>query len=328
MSQRSISRIDTLAPPAEGGIGRGHSAVRVIQPTALESSDPFVLLVDDRFDFEARRRIGGAHPHAGLETVTLILQGTLHDRDVGDLAAGDAIWVSAGRGIIHDEDVEVGGRVRILQLWIALPKRDRTLEPQFEIIRRNAVPVVRLPGAEAVLYSGTSGSASSPTRNRVPTTMIDLSLEPDATFEQDLPPAYNGFFYVIDGSVQVGGDPIAASQVGWLAPSSSKELVISAQDNGSRLVLYAGQPLGEPITQGGPFVAGAPSEISDFNRHFGAGTFTPMSELATRFSGGDRNPASPGGRASTAAASCDQNRARSPVADHGRRGPGDRKIRR
>ena len=125
MSKRSISRIDTPALPAPGGIGRGHTAVKVVQPTALDLSDPFVLLVDDRFDFEARRRIGGAHPHAGLETVTMILEGTLHDRDVGDLAPGDAIWMSAGRGIIHDEDVEVGGRVRILQLWIALPARDR-----------------------------------------------------------------------------------------------------------------------------------------------------------------------------------------------------------
>jgi len=116
VSRRSISRIDTPAPPAPGGIGRGPTAVEVVQPTALESSDPFVLLMDDRFDFEARRRIGGAHPHAGLETVTLILEGTLHDRDVGDLATGDAIWMSAGSGIIHDKNVEVGGRVRILQL--------------------------------------------------------------------------------------------------------------------------------------------------------------------------------------------------------------------
>jgi quercetin 2,3-dioxygenase len=290
MSTRSISRIDTPAPPAPGGIGRGHTAVKVVQPTALDSSDPFVLLVDDRFDFDARRRIGGAHPHAGLETVTLVLEGTLHDRDVGDLAAGDAIWMSAGRGIIHDENVEAGGRVRILQLWIALPTRDRALEPQFEIIRREAAPVVRLADAEAVLYSGTSGSASSPTRNRVPATMIDLTMKPNATFEQDLPLAYNGFFYVIDGSVQVGGDQIAASQVGWVAPSSSRELVISAQDNGARVVLYAGQPLGEPLTQQGPFVAGTPSEIIDFNRRFGAGEFTSMSDLAKHLSGEVRAP--------------------------------------
>jgi redox-sensitive bicupin YhaK (pirin superfamily) len=290
MSTRSISRLDTPAPPAPGGIGWGHTAVKVVQPTALDSSDPFVLLVDDRFDFEARRRIGGAHPHGGLETVTLILDGTLHDRDVGDLAAGDAIWMSAGRGIIHDENVEVGPRVRLLQLWIALPTRDRALQPQFEIIRREAAPVVRLADAEAVLYSGTSGSVSSPTHNRVPATMIDLSMEPNATFEQDLPPSYNGFFYVLDGGVQVGGDPVAAGHVGWLAPSSSPELVISAQDSGARLVLYAGQPLGEPLTQQGPFVAGSPSEIIDFNRRFHSDEFTSMSDLVKGLSGEVRAP--------------------------------------
>ncbi len=284
MSTRRLSRIDTPAPAAPGGIGLGHTAVKVVQPTAFGSSDPFVLLQDDRFDFEVRRQIGGAHPHAGLETVTLILDGALHDRDVGDFAAGDAIWMSAGRGIIHDEYVEAGGRVRILQLWIALPTPDRALEPQFEIIRREGAPAVRLVGAEGVLYSGTSGSACSPTRNRVPTTMIDLSLKPNTTFEQELPPKYNGFFYVLDGSVQVGGDTIASSQVGWLAPSTSRELVISAQDNGARLVFYAGQPLGQPMTQGGPFVAGSPSEIIDLNRRFGAGEFISMSELAKRLS--------------------------------------------
>jgi len=62
MSRRSISRIDTPAPPAPGGLGRGHTAVEVVQPTALDSSDPFVLLMDDRFDFEARRRLAGRIP--------------------------------------------------------------------------------------------------------------------------------------------------------------------------------------------------------------------------------------------------------------------------
>jgi redox-sensitive bicupin YhaK (pirin superfamily) len=120
--------------------------------------------------------------------------------------------------------------------------------------------------------------------------MIDLSLKANATFEQDLPPAYNGFFYVLDGSVQVGGDPITARQVGWLAPSSSRELAISAEDNGARLMLYAGQPLGEPLTQQGPFVAGVPSEITDFNRRFRADEFTSMSELAKQLSGEVRAP--------------------------------------
>jgi quercetin 2,3-dioxygenase len=237
-------------------------------------------LMDDRLDFPKRRQIGGAHPHAGLETVTLIIEGALHDRDEGELRTGDMIWMTAGRGIIHNEAVEAGGRVRILQLWIALPARDRDLAPQFEIVRGDAVPVVRVAGAEARLYSGASGALRSSTRNRVPITMIDLALEPHAKFQQDLPSSYNGFVYVLEGSVQIDAARIAAGQLGWLAPSPFSDVAISAEEDGARLLLYAGEPIGEPLIHHGPFVAGSPTEINAYYRRFRAGEFTSMSQLA------------------------------------------------
>src|SRR5688500_3163996 len=98
---RQLTRTVTTAPPAPGFIGEGHTAVEVVRPTALGASDPFVLLMDDRLDIPERRQIGGAHPHAGLETVTLVLEGTIQDRDEGELSEGDLIWMTAGRGIIH-----------------------------------------------------------------------------------------------------------------------------------------------------------------------------------------------------------------------------------
>jgi quercetin 2,3-dioxygenase len=85
---RTLSRIDTTPSPAPGFIGEGHTAVEVVAPTDLAASDPFVLLMDDRLDIAKRRQIGAAHPHAGLETVTLVLEGTLHDRDEGALSPG------------------------------------------------------------------------------------------------------------------------------------------------------------------------------------------------------------------------------------------------
>ena len=283
-SGRSLSSTSTTPPPVPGFIGAGHTAVEVLAPTALAASDPFVLLMDDRLDIPQRRQIGGAHPHAGLETVTLVLEGTLSDRDEGDLQAGDLIWMTAGRGIIHSESIEAAGRSRILQLWIALPARDRGLAPRFEIVRRDEAPVVRAPGVEARLYSGASGTLRSPTRNRVPVTLIELTLAPGATFHQALPATYNGFFYVIDGEAAVGNQWVATGQVGWLAPSVSSELatdlVLSAGASGAHLVLYAGEPIGEPLVQHGPFVAGSPAEITEFHRQFRAGRFTPMSQLA------------------------------------------------
>jgi redox-sensitive bicupin YhaK (pirin superfamily) len=277
---RHLSSITTTPPPAPGFIGAGHTAVEVLAPTALAASDPFVLLMDDRLDILQRRQIGGAHPHAGLETVTLVLEGTLSDRDEGDLQAGDVIWMTAGRGIVHNEAVEASGRSRILQLWIALPARDRGLAPRFEIIRRDAAPVVRAPGLEGRLYSGTSGGLRAATRSRLAVTLIDVTLAPGAAFHQALPATYNGFFYVVEGTAAVGDQRVGTGQVGWLAPSASTDLAISAGASGARLVLYAGEPIGEPLVQHGPFVAGSPAEIAEYHRQFRAGRFTPMSQVA------------------------------------------------
>ncbi|MES1172149.1 MAG: pirin-like C-terminal cupin domain-containing protein [Bacteroidota bacterium] len=277
---RLLSRTDTTPPPAPGFIGEGHTAVEVVRPTALAASDPFVLLMDDRLDIAKRRQIGGAHPHAGLETVTLVLEGTLHDRDEGELGPGDALWMTAGSGIIHNEAVEAAGRSRILQLWIALPARDRDLTPRFEVIRREVAPVIQAPGVEARLYSGASGTLRSPTRNRVAVTMIDLTLAAGATFRQDLPGAYNGFLYVIAGEARIGDASVAVGQVGWLAPAAATDLAITGGPAGVRLVLYAGQPTGDTLVQHGPFVAGTPAEIVDLHRRYRGGAFTSMSQLA------------------------------------------------
>lgn len=277
---RQLTRVYATPPAAPGFIGEGHTAVEVVRPTALAASDPFVLLMDDRLDIGTRRQIGGAHPHAGLETVTLVLEGTLHDRDEGALSAGDLIWMTAGKGIIHSEAVEAVGRSRILQLWIALPTEHRDAAPGFEIVRKDAAPVVSGPGVLGRLYSGASGSLRAGTRNLVPVTLLDLEMKPGATFGQALPETYNGFAYVLEGGVTVGGRWIEAGDVGWFAPDTATELELVAGDRGARVVIYAGEPVAEPLVQHGPFVAGSRTEIAELYRRFYAGGFASMSELA------------------------------------------------
>ncbi|CAN5774081.1 pirin family protein [soil metagenome] len=277
---RPLSRVDTTAPPSPGFIGEGHTAVEVVTPTALVSSDPFVLLMDDRLDIAKRRQIGGAHPHAGLETVTLVLEGSLRDRDEGDLHAGDLVWMSAGRGIVHNEAVEAEGRSRVLQLWIALPSLGRELPPRFEIVRKQEALQLRAPGVSGWLYSGSSGELVSTTRNRVPTTLIDVTLDPGAEFLQSLPVTYRGFVYVLEGDVGIGESHVAAGQVGWFNPGSAERLSLQAGARGARLVLYAGLPIDEPLIQHGPFVAGSMQEVHEFHRRMRSGLFTPMSRLS------------------------------------------------
>jgi hypothetical protein len=278
---RTITRKTRASPPTPGFAGPGHSVVQVFDAEAFAHANPFVLLMDDRLDFAPGQAVGEPHPHAGLETVTLLIEGSLDTGDEGLLEAGDAAWMTAGRGLVHNEGVKATGRARVLQLWIMLPKAERNADPELQIIRRTKLPVRREKGAEARLYSGATGALRSLTRNRVPVTMVDLLLEPHAAIIQDVPGDYSGFLYVIDGTAKWGDSHIEAADVAWIGPvaGTSTHLNIQAGAAGARMVLYVGEPQNERIIQRGPFVAGSDAELAAYFQAYRNGQFERISRL-------------------------------------------------
>jgi quercetin 2,3-dioxygenase len=301
LTPRRLGRVITVPPLGPGFVGPGHLAAPVIPPDDFARTDPFILLMDDHLDI-GERPVGGPHPHAGFETVTLVLDGAIHDRDEGGaINAGEVQWMTAGRGIVHGENVATKGRVRLLQLWLTLPKTQRWTTPAFQDIHADAVPVRREPGVVVRVYSGASGGYRSATRNHVPVTLIEAVMQPDASFDQDLPRSYNGFVFVIDGAVRLGSDAtlVNAGQVGWLerpdvdaeartrpaaeATATADEnsvLRIAATGDSARLVLYAGQPQHDAIVSHGPFIGDTREDIVRLYDEYRQGRFERMSNLA------------------------------------------------
>jgi redox-sensitive bicupin YhaK (pirin superfamily) len=283
MSQeRGISRVVNVPPAAPGFVGPGHLAAPVVSPENFEMTDPFILLMDDHLDI-GDRPVGGPHPHAGFETVTLILDGAIFDRDEGGtLNAGEVQWMTAGSGIIHSEDVRTKGKVRLLQLWLTLPKNRRWIAPGFQTINANEVPVRRENGAEIRVYSGASVGLQSGTRNHVSVTMVEINLASRASAEVDIPGSYNGFAFVIDGSVQIGDKTLNIGQVGWLerpTDNGTSVVRVAAGESGARVVLYAGQPQGDPIVSYGPFIGDSKQDIARLFAEYQSGRFPRLSEL-------------------------------------------------
>jgi redox-sensitive bicupin YhaK (pirin superfamily) len=283
--QRRIARREAVPPLAPGFVGPGHLAAQVIDSDNFVDNDPFIMLADDHLDI-GDRTIGGAHPHAGFETVTLLLDGEIYDRDEGGtIRAGEVQWMTAGRGIIHGEHMMTKGNVRLLQLWLTLPKSRRWTTPGFQDIHADAVPVRHEPGADVRVYSGASGTLQSATRNHVPVTIVEMILKANATVDQDLPLSYNGFLFVLRGSVRIGEDPrlLNTGQVGWFdRPEGDGISVVrvNAGEEGARVVMYAGQPQGDPIVSHGPFIGDSRDDIVRLYAEYRAGRFEKMSELA------------------------------------------------
>jgi redox-sensitive bicupin YhaK (pirin superfamily) len=255
----------------------------MIPPGDFAATNPFFLMADDRT--EVGGDFGEAHPHAGLETVTFMLSGSFEDLE-GRLDPGDVEWMTSGRGIVHGQDTVTSNSMRLFQLWIVLPEDQRRSAPRVQRLRGRSMPVRKEAGAEAKVYSGRSGDAAARTLNAAPVTLIDLKLQPNAFFEQDLPSSYNGFIIVIEGAV-IAGDPgkaVAKDQVGWLdrpAPAGAgvDALRLRAGETPARVLIFAGEPQEMSLAARGPFIAGSNAELADLFAAYRRGEFPYASSL-------------------------------------------------
>jgi hypothetical protein len=258
MLKRKLVQVDT--PEGHPGfLGPGHVARAVIQRDFKES-DPFILLMDDFLNKKDDSPAGGPHPHAGFETVTLVLEG-----EIGEMKQGGFQMMTAGSGIVHTETIDKPTRLRILQLWLNLPKENRWARPRVQDISLEHVPMVSGNGVQIKLYSGRLAGLTSPVQNYTPLIIADISIDPGINTLQDIPAGYNAFLYVLSGKVSVGERILKKDQVGWLDlyhDDVLSELELTAGEEGARFVLYAAKPTGDSIVSHGPFIAGSTEEIS------------------------------------------------------------------
>lgn len=207
----------------------------VLEPGNWTDYDPFLLMAEDWFSSNGF----DWHPHRGMETVTVVLEGELEHSDNrgghGILKPGDVQWMTAGRGILHREMAYRKQHVHTLQLWLNLPAESKMVEPGYKDIRADKVPVRRESGVEVRVFSGRSGNieAIPKVSKYVPVTLLDVRLDGSigghdndwTTFTQEIPEGDEGFVYVVSGQAYFSSKRISVSggQVGHLAHSSTND---------------------------------------------------------------------------------------------------------
>ncbi|MEX1238885.1 MAG: pirin family protein, partial [Cyclobacteriaceae bacterium] len=214
-TDRKLATVHT-PPPQPGFLGKGHTARPVIGVEFLQS-DPFIMLMDDRLDKTDNVPVGGPHPHAGFETVTLVLKGELGE-GAHAMKQGDFEIMTAGSGVVHTETIASPTKMQLLQLWLNLPKKDRKAPPRVQRLAAEHVPGISKDGVSTKVYSGEFAGISSPIRIHTPLIIVDIKMDPRTLTTGILPADFSAFLYVIDGSVRVGANNqvLSVDQVGWL----------------------------------------------------------------------------------------------------------------
>lgn len=273
--KRKLMSIQT-PQPHQGFLGAGHTARAVIQ-TDYTQSDPFILLMDDMLDKKDQVPVGGPHPHAGFETVSLLLEG-----EMGEMKVGGLQIMTAGSGVIHTETIDKKRKMRLMQLWLNLPKEKRWTTPKLQDLSLKNVPIVSENGLSIKVYSGSFAGVTSPVSNYVPLILADIQMQAGVPTLQNIPSSFTTFLYVLEGSLKAGDDDkiINQNQVGWLdryTDNTSSELRLTAGDKGVRFLLYSAQPQGDPIVSHGPFIGDSQEDISRLYSEYRQGKMKDIS---------------------------------------------------
>ena len=297
MSIRPIQRLVKAKPTVEGA---GVRLRRAFGFGNTSDFDPFLLLDDFRNDVPEDYLSGFPwHPHRGIETITYVLAGTVEHGDSlgnkGSLGAGDIQWMTAGRGIIHQEmpKGDQSGRMHGFQLWANLPASLKMTAPRYQEVHAAEIPeAVEDDGTRARIVCGTFWGKKGPIDGiAADPVYIDVSVPPGKRKSLPVETDRHAFAYVFAGGGKFcnASAPLAVPTegLGWLdtsPPQSAEnrclvlfdrgdEVVVQAGDEGIRFLLVSGKPLKEPVAWYGPIVMNTQEQLQQAYEELQEGTF-------------------------------------------------------
>ncbi|MEU9343845.1 pirin family protein [Streptomyces sp. NPDC048278] len=281
--QRTLDRItekQQLGPDAQVD-----DKALVFVPTDPALTDPFLALVEDWFSTPGFEW----HPHRGLETVTTVVDGVLEHGDnlghAGALEAGEVQWMTAGRGIIHRELAYRDEHAHVLQMWLNLPAGKKMTPSRYQDLTLAAMSRVQAPGVRIDVHAGTVDGVTGTADTHHPVQGLVATLDPEASYDLEVPAEHRLFAHVMDGRLLVGGRELRAGRTGWSDPVAGRatttlQLAAVDPDRPARVMVYSGTPLRESVAVGGPFVMNTKLEITKAFTDFHAGDFGPVPRLA------------------------------------------------
>jgi hypothetical protein len=297
VSIRPIKRIVEAQPTVEGA---GVKLRRAFGFGDTEETDPF-LLFDDFRNERPEDFIAGFpwHPHRGIETITYVLSGTVAHGDSlgnhGTLGSGDVQWMTAGRGILHQEmpKGDDSGRMHGFQLWANLPASLKMTKPRYQDVLGKDVPeVTDDDGTRVRIVCGEFWGKRGPVAGiAADPSYLDISVPAGKKKTLAVDTRRHAFAYVFEGSgtfrdassprgvltEQGGPNPeLVREPVGnrsLVLFDSGDEVVVQAGEQGIRFLLVSGRPIEEPVAWYGPIVMNTPEELRQAYSELRAGTF-------------------------------------------------------
>jgi len=275
--QKSVQ--DIMLKPRQHWVGDGFHVFPVFDRKAFKREmTPFLMFdyaAPKHFEPTRSKKGVGKHPHRGFETVTVAWQGEVeHGDHMGNsdvIFPGDVQWMTAGRGIVHEEYhsrdfAKRGGLFEMCQLWVNLPSQHKMTAPVYQPISSHTIPSIPLPlGAGCVrVIAGDFLGVKGPSRTFTPIDMWEVLLDKSGG-KTDLvfPEGHNTIIFIKSGAAAVGAKRSKLSQQDVaLMGTHGRQVPVEAMEDGTALLILSGEPINEPIANRGPMVMNTQDELN------------------------------------------------------------------
>jgi redox-sensitive bicupin YhaK (pirin superfamily) len=200
----------------------GGPITRLMSPSDLgQLIKPFVFL--DHFQFDGRGRGMlmelGWHPHSGIATVTVVLEGAVRYAETtgkaGALSAGSVEWMRAGNGVWHTGAAEPQG-ARGFQLWVALPPELENAPNASHYVMPDESPV---DGPVRVIL-GSHGKMKSPI-DAPPMNYLVVSLKAGERWSYQPPEGHEVAWVAVHEGLLRTPTPVASGEIAIFEPSEA-----------------------------------------------------------------------------------------------------------
>ncbi len=224
-----------------------------------------------------------SHPHRGFETVTLVRRGYCdHSDSLGAAArfgAGDAQWLTAGKGIVHSEMFPLLNReeenpLELFQIWLNLPSNKKMADPHFSIFWGQDIPKVTTEddegrAATVTVIAGRYGDETPPEpppdswaadpNHDVAIWVISIDEGRTFTLPRTKETSTRTLYFFDGDELEVSGSTLSEHRVLLLKPD--EEVALTPKKGSAQLLMLQGRPIGQPVAQQGPFVMNTQAEI-------------------------------------------------------------------
>ncbi len=230
------------------------------------------------------------HPHAGFSAVSYLFldsetgidnRDSLGNRNV--ILPGGLHWTAAGRGVVHEEvPVETGKTVHMLQIFINLAREQQSAAPFALSLSPQDMPTAYQPGVKIRVPLGSYNALRSPLTPPTEVTLLDITLDDGAELTVPIAAGASAFVLPIHGTLTVDEQRFAGDEL-WLpvfpVQATQRCVTLQAKHGSAKAVLFAGQPLGQPVFWQGPMAMASAEALATATLAYRRGEFGTVQPL-------------------------------------------------